>query len=502
MLSVQVPSDQAAHTAAPEGELHTLGVAAAAQLIARRALSPVELTRAFLDRIEAIDPQLNAFLLVTADRAMDEARRAEAAVAAEGPRGALHGVPFALKDIFSTAGIRTTGQSRVCAEAVPSEDAACVTRLYEAGAVLLGKLATHEFAHGGPSNDLPWPPARNPWNPAHFTGGSSSGSGAAVAAGLTPAALGTDTGGSIRSPAALCGVVGLKPTYGLVSRRGVYPNSFTFDHVGPMTWSVADCAAVLGAIAGHDPDDPASADRPVPDYGAALGGDLRGLRIGVVRHFHETDIETDPAVVGALDAALDTLRALGAAVEDVRLRPAKQYSDVKVCIAESELFNVHATALRARPADFGDDFLGRVLGAVLISGSDYTDAQRERRQMLAELRPVWQRCHALVTPTAPSAAAALGRWRTVDFWRRASFTTPWNVSGGPALSQCMGFSADGLPLGLQIAGRPFEDGTVLRIGHAYERRDRRGGSRRPALRGGRWRCRRCRPTPDPVSDLG
>ena len=481
-------------------ELHHLGIMEASRLIEHRQISPVELTKAFLDRTQSLDPQINAFVLSTADRALAQAHDAETEILAGRRRGALHGIPFALKDIFSTAGIRTTGHSRVCANAVPTRDAAAVTRLNEAGGVLLGKLATHEFAHGGPSFDLPWPPARNPWNTGHVTGGSSSGSGAAVAAGLAPAALGTDTGGSIRLPAALCGIVGLKPTYGLVSRRGIYPNSFTFDHAGPMAWTVADCAAVLAVIAGHDPDDPASADRAVPDYAGNLGADLRGMRIGVVRHFHETDIETAPEVVAALETALAVLRSLGATVEDVRLRPAKQYSDVKITIAESELFNVHATALRTKPGDFGEDFLGRVLGAIFISGADYMDAQRERRRMLAELRPVWQRCNALVTPTAPAPAPAFGEWRTVSFLQKASFTTPWNVSGGPALSQCMGFSDAGLPLALQVAGRPFDDATVLRIGHAYERatgwRDRRpaflAGAVPPKLPA----------VPDPVSDLG
>ncbi len=481
-------------------DLHHLGVVEASRLIERRQASPVELTRAFLGRIQSLDPQFNAFLLPTPEHALAQARAAEAEIHAGRRRGVLHGVPFALKDIFSTAGIRTTGHSLVRADAVPAQDATAVARLNEAGGVMLGKLATHEFAHGGPSFDLPWPPARNPWDTGRFTGGSSSGSGAAVAAGLTPAALGTDTGGSIRLPAALCGIAGLKPTYGLVSRRGVYPNSFTFDHAGPMAWTVADCAALLAVIAGHDPDDPASADCAVPDYLGALGGDLRGMRIGVVRHFHETDIDTAPEVVAAFEAALSVLRSLGATVEDVRLRPAKQYSDVKITIAESELFNVHAAALRTRPGDFGEDFLGRVLGAVLISGADYMEAQRERRTMLAELRPVWERCNALVTPTAPGPAPAFGQWRTVNFLQKASFTTPWNVSGGPALSQCMGFSDAGLPLGLQVAGRPFDDATVLCIGHAYERatgwRDRRPalvpGTVPPALPA----------LPDPVSGLG
>src|SRR5208283_4868728 len=235
---------------------------------------------------------------------------------------------------------------KICENLVPTEDATTVAKLYRAGGVLLGKLATHEFAHGGPSFDLPWPPARNPWNRDHFTGGSSSGAGAAVAAGFVPGALGSDTGGSIRGPAALCGIVGLKPTYGLVSRAGVYANSFTFDHAGPMTWTVEDCAIMLQAIAGHDPVDPASAARPIPDYRAALTG------------------------------------------------------------------------------DFGADFLGRALPAVLYSGTDYVQAQRERRRMLAEMAPIYEKYDLLLTPTAPGPAPRLGTWRTISFWQNSSLTTP------------------------------------------------------------------------------
>ncbi len=479
--------------------LHDLTITEAAQLIGDRQLSPVALTQALLDRTAAIDPQLNAYLLVTADAAMSQARAAEAEITAGRRRGTLHGIPFALKDIFSTAGIRTTGHSRICADAVPAEDAASVAKLRAAGGVLMGKLATHEFAHGGPSFDLAWPPARNPWNTGRITGGSSSGSGAAVAAGLVPAALGSDTGGSIRSPAALCGIAGLKPTYGLVSRRGVYPNSFTFDHVGPMAWTVADCALLLAAVAGHDPHDPASANQPPVDYAAALGGDLRGVRIGVARRWHEVDIATDPAVTAAFEAALDVLRGLGAEVADVALRPAREYGDVKITIAECELFNIHSTALRTRAAEFGEDFLGRALPACLISGSDYMDAQRERRVMLTEFATVWQSYDAVVSPAAPGPAPALDAWRTVNFWRKASFTTPWNVSGGPALSQCMGFSADGLPLALQVAGRPFDDATVLRIGHAYEEATA-WRARRPVLTAGAVQPP-LPPVPDPRSDL-
>ena len=448
--------------------LHKLTLAEASDAIDAGAISPVALTEALLDRIAALNPVLDAVLLTTADRARAAASTAEAEIAAGRRRGPMHGIPYALKDIVATAGIRTTGHSRVCAYAVPGEDAAVVTALEQAGGILLGKLATHEFAHGGPSFDLAWPPARNPWALGHFTGGSSSGSGAAIAADLVPAAIGTDTGGSIRLPAALCGIAGLKPTYGLVSRRGVYPNSFTFDNIGPMAATSEDCAILLGLIAGHDPQDPASANRAVPDYRAALTENLAGLRIAVPRHFHEEDIETAPAVTQAFEAALDVLRDLGATVETIRLRPAKQYSDVKIAIAESELFEVHAANLRTRPGDFGEDFLGRALGAIFISGSDYMAAQRERRTMLAEFAAVWARFDAVLCPTAPAPAPAFGAWRTETFWQKASFTTPFNISAGPALSTCMGF-ASSLPLALQIAGRPFDDATVLRIGHAYER---------------------------------
>src|SRR5438132_13535688 len=294
-------------TAAPT-DLHWLTIADAARLVERRRLSPVELTDALLARIEALDPQLNAFLLPTPEKAREQAREAEREIMAGNYRGPLHGIPFGLKDIYATARIRTTSHSKICESLVPTEDATTVTKLYQAGGVLLGKLATHEFAHGGPSFDLPWPPARNPWKRDYFTGGSSSGAGAAIAAGFVPGALGSDTGGSIRGPAALCGIVGLKPTYGLVSRWGVYANSFSFDHAGPMTWTVEDCAIVLQAIAGHDPHDPASASRPVPDYRAALTGAIKGLRIGVVRHLHEDDCAVTPGVGAAREEALAVLR--------------------------------------------------------------------------------------------------------------------------------------------------------------------------------------------------
>ena len=460
-------------------DLHYLTIAEAARLIERHQLSPVELTRAFLDRIAALNPQLNAYLLVTADHALVQAKAAEAEIMAGRYRGPMHGIPVALKDIYCTAGIRTTCHSRTLADYVPDFDATTVTRLYEAGAVLLGKLATHEFAHGGPSFDLPWPAARNPWARDHVTGGSSSGSGAGVAAGLMLGSLGSDTGGSIRNPAALCGLVGLKPTYGLVSRSGVYTNSFSYDHAGPMTWTAEDCAILLQAIAGHDPKDPASSDRPAPDYRAGLTGSLKGMRIGVLRHLYEDDVPVAASLKTALDAAYDVLRGLGADLEDARIRPAADYHAVKITGAESELYAVHEPVLRRRLADFGEDFLGRALGALFMSGADYMQASRQRRRMIAEMAPLYERYDALVT-AGPGPAGRLDAWRTINFWRNNSVTTPFNVTGGPALVQCIGFTADGLPLSMQVAGRPFADATVLRIAQAYERATP-WRARRPAL---------------------
>jgi aspartyl-tRNA(Asn)/glutamyl-tRNA(Gln) amidotransferase subunit A len=451
----------------PSTDLHYLSIAESSRLIEQRRLSPVELTQAFLDRIDTYDPQLNAYLLVTAEKALEGARAAEAEIAAGHYRGPMHGIPFALKDIYCTAGIRTTCHSRTRADYVPGFDATTVTKLYESGAVLLGKLSTHEFAHGGPSFDLPWPAARNPWNRAYATGGSSSGSGASVAAGLAPGSLGSDTGGSIRNPAGLCGLVGLKPTYGLVSRSGVYTNSFSYDHAGPMTWTVEDCAIMLQAIAGHDPKDPASAGRAVPDFRAGLSGGVKGLRIGVIRHLYEDDIPVPASLQAALEQAYDVLRGLGATIEDVRIRPASDYHAVKIAGAESELFAVHEPVLRERLNDFGADFLGRALGALLISGPDYMQASRQRRVMIAEMAPLYAKYDVLVT-AGPGPATPLESWRTLNFWRNNNITAPFNVTGSPALVQCIGFTADGLPLSMQIVGRPFADAMVLRVAKAYE----------------------------------
>src|SRR5881296_4528025 len=293
-------------------QVQDLSIAELSRLIAARTLSLVELVEALIRRVEDYDAQLHAFITPTFDLARQQAKTAEAEIAAGHLRGPLHGIPFGLKDIYDTRGILTSGHSRVFIDRIPREDATTVSKLYDAGAVLLGKLATHEMAHAGPSFDLPWPPARNPWSLERFTGGSSSGSGAAVAAGMVPVALGSDTGGSIRGPASLCGVVGLMPTFGLVSRAGVITNSYTFDHCGPLARTVEDCALVLQALAGYDPNDAGSVRRDIPSYREALRDDLRGLRIGVLRHHWEEDIPAAEDVRNAMDAALDVLRRLGA----------------------------------------------------------------------------------------------------------------------------------------------------------------------------------------------
>jgi aspartyl-tRNA(Asn)/glutamyl-tRNA(Gln) amidotransferase subunit A len=449
-------------------EVHDLSIAELSGLIASRKLSPVELVDALIRRVEAYDAQTQAFITRTFDLARRQAQQAEAEIAGGNNRGPLHGIPFGLKDIYDTQGILTSGHSRVFIDRIPSEDATAATRLYDAGAILLGKLATHEMAHAGPSFDLPWPPARNPWNLARFTGGSSSGSGAAVAAGMVPVALGSDTGGSIRGPASLCGVVGLMPTFGLVSRAGVITNSYTFDHCGPLARTVDDCALVLEALAGYDPKDAGSLKRPIPPYRQALGQDLRGLRIGVLRHHWEEDIPASEDVRRAMDAALDVLRRLGAQLEECRVRPLGDYFDVKIIIAESEIFSVHQKNLVSRPRDFGADFLSRVLPSVLFTAHDYVQATREHRRMMVEMEPYYQRFDAFVT-AGMGEAPALADYRSVSFWQKPSALTAWNVTGQPVLALPNGFGRNGLPLGMQILGRPFGEPVILRIGHAYER---------------------------------
>ncbi|MDB5863409.1 MAG: amidase [Betaproteobacteria bacterium] len=418
-----------------------------------------------LERIATTDRVISSFLTVTADEAMAQAHSAEAEIAKGRYRGPLHGIPFGAKDNYETRGILTTGHSRAYAGHVPRDNAAVIDRLYEAGSVLCGKLALHELAHGGPSFDLPWPPARNPWNPAHFTGGSSSGSAAALAAGLVLFALGSDTGGSIRTPASLCGLVGMKPTFGLLSRYGVLPNSWSLDHCGPMTRTVEDCAIVLEAMIGHDPRDRASVSVPMPDLLRSLRLDLSGVRIGVVRHFWEEEIPAAPALAASSEEALRVLESLGAQVETVRLRPVREYCDAWTLIEAPETFSVQREALIARPHDFGDVFHERTLIGCLIQSSDYVDAQRLRGRMIDEMQPLWEKYDVLFTAgagPAPRLDPKLAAWPSPNRF------SPFALIGAPAIVVPGGYSDDGLPLSIQLVAKPFDDGKLLGVAHAYE----------------------------------
>jgi aspartyl-tRNA(Asn)/glutamyl-tRNA(Gln) amidotransferase subunit A len=456
-------------------ELTFLTIAEASRQIAAGKLSPVELTEACLARIAAHDGKLDSFVTLTADRARAEARAAETAIKANGPKSRLHGIPYCLKDIFDTAGIRTTGMSRLMADRVPTEDSVCQQKIAAAGGVLLGKNATWEFAHGGPSWDILFPPARNPWNRDHSPAGSSSGSAAAVAAGFAPATLGSDTGGSIRGPAAACGIAGLKPTYGLVSRRGVLPNCFSHDHAGPLAWTTEDVAILLQAIAGHDPHDPGSANVAIPDYAAALDGDLKGMAIGVPAAWLD-EAKLSAETKAAFDAALEVFRSLGASVRPVTLPVLQQFDDCKKTIAVAELFTIHGENLRRRPDLFGASLRYRIIASGLVRAEEYIQAMRLRTDLARALQAVLATVDLLAVPTAGPA----GKLQPVppsSLFTQPSLTTPFNVGGNPALSVCSGFSADGLPFSLQIAGRLFDEPTVLRAGHAYEQatpwRDRR-----------------------------
>jgi aspartyl-tRNA(Asn)/glutamyl-tRNA(Gln) amidotransferase subunit A len=375
----------------------------------------------------------------------------------------------ALKDIYETKGIRTAGHSKIRVNHIPTEDATTVRHLADAGTILLGKLATHEFAMGGPSFDLPFPPARNPWNPRHFTGGSSSGSGAAVAAGLALGTLGSDTGGSIRGPSSLCGLAGLKPSYGRVSRAGVFPLSFSLDHCGPMAWTSRDCALLLQSIAGHDPRDPASAAVPVPDYVAALGGDLKGMRIGIPRAFFADNPALDAEVKTAVDQAIKNLSELGATAEEVRLSPLDDYHAACLVIMLAEAFAVHEADLATRWRDYGEIFRRRLMPGAFISGVDYVQATRLRRRLAAEMDRALERFTVLALPTGFTVAPVIESVPGMAFLEMAAPTTPANVSGHPAHNVCCGFTKAGLPIGLQLIGRRFDEATLLRIGDAYER---------------------------------
>jgi aspartyl-tRNA(Asn)/glutamyl-tRNA(Gln) amidotransferase subunit A len=449
--------------------MHELSIAQAGRALRARTLSSVALTRHALARIAALDPLLHAFVLVTEERALADAERADRELSAGIDKGPLHGIPYGMKDIYNTAGIRTTCHSKLLIDYVPSEDSVVEAKLRAGGAVLLGKLATHEFAIGGPSFDLPFPPARNPWNPDHFTGGSSSGSAAAVAAGITRMAMGSDTGGSIRGPAYYCGVVGLKPTYGRVSRRGVFPLSYTLDHCGPLTRSVEDTALTMQVIAGHDPLDPASADVPVGDFTETLGQDLSGLRIGYPRAFFAKSEGVTEEVIASLDAAAETVAKLGATVAEITLPDFELFNACGRVIIAAEAYAIHEEELLTRPLDYGRYTYQRMMVGATLSAADLVQALRLRRELTTLLNAdVLKQHDALITANGLTAAPRFDAFSPDAPPKQTVQTMPFNVTGNPVLAIPTGFSSSGLPLGMQIVGRAFDEATVLRIGAAYE----------------------------------
>jgi aspartyl-tRNA(Asn)/glutamyl-tRNA(Gln) amidotransferase subunit A len=449
--------------------LHELSIAEAGRQLRSGTLSSTTLTQHLLSRIASLDPLLHAFVLVSKERALADAERADRELKAGIDKGSLHGIPYALKDIYATAGMRTTCHSKLLINNVPSEDSVVEAKFKAGGAVMLGKLATHEFALGGPSFDLPFPPARNPWNLEHFTGGSSSGSGAAVAAGLVRTAMGSDTGGSIRGPAFYCGTVGLKPTYGRVSRRGVFPLSYTLDHCGPLSWTVEDAALTMQVIAGHDPLDPASADIPTPDFSSGLGQDLTGLKLAYPRSFFANAEGISPEIIASLDAAAQQLAKLGAAVEEATLPNFELFNACGRVILTSEAYAIHEQDLLTRPLDYGRYTYQRMMVGATISAADLTQAFRLRRELATIVNgQILETYHAIITANGLTPAPRFDEF-PVDVPPKMTLQTmPFNVTGNPTLAIPTGMSKSGLPLGMQIVGRAFDEPTVLRIGAAYE----------------------------------
>jgi aspartyl-tRNA(Asn)/glutamyl-tRNA(Gln) amidotransferase subunit A len=460
--------------AAPaDGDLAFAGLAELAPRLRSGELSPVELTEAVLGRIERHNGRLNAYLTVTAEAAREDARAAEAAIRAGRWLGPLHGVPVAVKDSFLTKGVRTAFGSPLYADFVPDHDAAVVERLRGAGAVVLGKTNVHEITLGTTSANPHFGPVRNPWNTEYHPGGSSGGSAAAVAAGLAVAALGSDTGGSIRQPAACCGLAGIKPTFGLVSKFGALPLSWSMDHAGPICRTVADAALMLQVLAGPDPRDPSSADPgPVPDYAAGLlegeGGDLRGRRIGVARVYFE---DCDPEVVAAVEAAVGVLRGFGAEVVDdgLDLPDMEAVRAAATVILFSEAHACHAADLRRRPEAYSEGVRAPLVLGGFYTARHYLLAQRLRRHLAAETARAMAGLDAVVMPTSPVPATPIDRDPPGHTVLRGRNCIPFNLLGLPALSVPCGFTAAGLPIGLQIVGKAFDEPTVLTLGHAYER---------------------------------
>jgi len=447
-------------------DLHWLTLSQASNLIRSRKVSPVQVTEVCLSRIERFNPKLNAFITVTADSALVDARKAEAEIRKGRWRGPLHGVPIALKDLFDTAGVLTTAASGAFKDRVPAQDSEVVRRLKQAGAVLLGKLNMHECAYGASSVVSFFGPVRNPWSTDHIAGGSSSGSAAAVAAGLCYGSMGSDTGGSIRQPAAYCANVGFKPTYGRVSTRGVIPLSWFYDHVGPMTRTVADAALMLQAVAGYDPEEPTSIDAPVPDYVAVMRK-VKRLRVGIPRvYFYE---KLDPEIESAMDAALKVISKLAASVKEIEIT-----AGYETILYRAEAFAYHRDKIKKSPELYQPDTLRRLRTGEDVTAAAYIESRRQAEQARHRIRKVFKSADVLITPTTAAPPFPFAELQSdPDALRSKEIlslrnTRPFNLFGLPTISVPCGFTKTGLPIGMQITGAPLAETSVLMLAHAYE----------------------------------
>ena len=462
-------------------EVCYLTISEIAAALRRKDFSPVELTQALLQRIEAIDGKLHSFITLTSDLALTQAKQAEQEMRSGADRGPLHGVPIALKDLYATRGIRTTCHSAVLENWVPDYDATAVTMFQQAGAILFGKLGMHEFAFGGPSIDAPFPAVRNPWNTDHIPGGSSSGAGAALAAGLCYGALGSDTGGSIRTPSSHCGIVGIKPAYGRVSRYGVVPLSWSLDHAGPMARGVEDCAILLQAIAGYDAKDPASANVPVPNFQSEIKAGIKGLRVGMPRaHWFDENLGIDAEIEKVFNQAIEVLKELGASLVDIDGKPFSLARKANQTILVCEAYAYHEETYRETPMKFGTSVRRRMLEGAFLSAADYIAAQRARAVLNEQIRANFSRVDVFAVPGAPRPPEAFAKMNPQEQNLRPNFTNPFNLTGLPAITVPCGFTAGNLPVGLQIVAPPLDEPTCFRAAYAYEQATE-WHNQRPAL---------------------
>lgn len=453
-------------------ELCFLSAVELGRLIGAKQLSPVEVVQAHLERIEATEPTLNSFITRPGEETLEAARHAEAEIAAGNHRGPLHGVPVGLKDLYYVEGLPNTSGSRIFGDFVPDHDGASAASLKEAGAILMGKLNLHQFAFGPTGLNADYGHMHNPWAPERIAGGSSGGSGSAAAAGQCAVTLGTDTGGSIRIPSALCGLAGLKPTYGRVSRYGLVSLSWSLDHPGPMARTVEDCAAALQVLAGYDPRDPASADEPVPDYMDALTEDLSGLKVGVPKEYFEVPVDAE--VERLTRAAIQTLEELGAQVMEVAWPMYHHSADISKIVLYAEAAAYHRDLLLRRGEEYDPSVRWRFESGLFISGPDYLRALRHRREYTQATRELFDNVDLLAGPMEPvvappiEAESVLVNGETVGVIPALTqYTRPFNLTGFPALTVPCGFS-EGLPVGLQLAARPFDEATTLKAGYAYQ----------------------------------